>query len=257
MFWVILLTLVIIVSIILFSNKEKHKNNINVISEYKDDILIIDQVPKYPLQFEKSIIISDDKLFDYIKCNVAIGDELKIDLKDNFIRFKKGNKILLQKNKNEYLDIINLFEYNHFFDVIKINNEGSIIEIIFGCFSDLNYSVFNTIHKSNKNFYPIEGYRYLTIDSISGAFVLDRKNYILEFCNEGDELLIKAEPSNYYDKNALQILHKDFVIGYVGQRRNIQFSKKIKNGYKMFIYGIEFNESTDFIDVSYIVYQKK
>jgi|GEM_PF-5410042 len=256
MIWIILLIILIII-IILFSNKKKERLNVNLSLEEDKLTLTTDSLRKYPFQFEKSITINDDKLLEYIRTNISIGQELKIDTKGNLIRIKKANKILLIQNINDYKDIIDLFEYNHFFDIVNIIDNKENIEIIFGCFSDLEYSIFNTLHSSNIKFEPIDNFKYYSINSIAGCFVLERKNYILKNCNEGDELFIEEEPENNFDKNALKILHNNFLIGYIGKRKNKELKKNISNGYKMYIYGIDYDEKTDYIIVSYITYIKK
>ena len=261
MLWIILITLVIGIIIIFPSRKIRTYNNNfidnNSIEKKIEYIDIIDELPKYPLIFEKSIVILDDKIIKYSKEKLKVGKELKIDVVLDKIRFKYGNKILLIDNKNKYLDLINLFDFNHYFEIIKITDEINNYVIHFGCFSDNQYKIFNTHHLSTLKFEPIIGYNYYCIDSVTGSFIKERKEYILNNCKEGDELSIIAEPTNQYDSNALQIIHNNTLIGYVVKRRNIKISKALMKGYKMYLYGLLYDNSKDYLDVSYILYTKK
>ncbi|GAK96810.1 hypothetical protein JCM19294_1119 [Nonlabens tegetincola] len=50
---------------------------------------------------------------------------------------------------------------------------------------------------------------------IAGVHISKRKNYILDNCNEGDEITLKPEPNNPVDENAIAIYHESKHIGYV------------------------------------------
>ena len=113
------------------------------------------------------------------------------------------------------------------------------------------------IKENNKNYNKktiIDSVNYLYVNNF---IIKERKEYILNNCKEGDELSIIAEPTNQYDSNALQIIHNNTLIGYVVKRRNIKISKALMKGYKMYLYGLLYDNSKDYLDVSYILYTKK
>lgn len=87
-----------------------------------------------------------------------------------------------------------------------------------------NFNVENyrkILEKVEKGNYSIEessipdGYSYCMTITVAGTFIKDRKEYILFELNEGDEVLLKPEPYNKHDKDAIAILHHSKIIGYV------------------------------------------
>lgn len=58
-------------------------------------------------------------------------------------------------------------------------------------------------------------YKYHLNVDIAGVFVPRRRNYILDYCAEGDELTLKHDKRNAYSKRAIAIRHDGTLIGYV------------------------------------------
>jgi hypothetical protein len=50
----------------------------------------------------------------------------------------------------------------------------------------------------------------------------------------GTELILKPEPSNHYDKYAVEILYKDFKLGFIPRGENKQISKLLQVGVDCF-----------------------
>ncbi len=82
-----------------------------------------------------------------------------------------------------------------------------------------------------------------------GAFVADRKSYILSNVSVGDSIRFEEEPSNYYDTLAIKILHGRKKIGYVGREDHAYIDHLLYQDYEAVIHKISFNGT--YIDVYY------
>lgn len=100
-----------------------------------------------------------------------------------------------------------------------------------------------------------DGFHFVASINIAGAFIANRKKYIIFDLNEGDELCLKPEPFNAYDKNAIAIFRDNHLLGYVPAidcqniREEITFEHIIK------VADIIYKD--DFIDVITYLYRSE
>lgn len=98
-----------------------------------------------------------------------------------------------------------------------------------------------------------ENYHFKTSFEIAGAFITDRKNNLIFNVEEGSTVVLKREPTNVYDSNAIVIFQDGKILGYVPKTDNLEVSEMIKFNHIAKIADIIYKE--DFINVIVYLYQ--
>lgn len=98
-------------------------------------------------------------------------------------------------------------------------------------------------------------FKFCSCINIAGTFIPDRKEYIIFDLNEGDELILKPEPYNPHDQNAIAVFHNSKIIGYVPAVDCLDVKEMIK--YKYFLKVADIIYKNDFIDVVAYLYKNE
>lgn len=98
-----------------------------------------------------------------------------------------------------------------------------------------------------------EDYKFATSFKIAGAFLKNRKENLIYNVEEGSEVILKREPNNKFDNNAIVITQNNQVLGYVPRIETDLVSELIKNFYVAKIADIIYDN--DFIDVIVNIYK--
>ncbi|PIE50770.1 MAG: hypothetical protein CSA38_02045 [Flavobacteriales bacterium] len=98
-------------------------------------------------------------------------------------------------------------------------------------------------------------YSLVSIFDLAGGHIPHRKEYIIFDVEEGDEVILKPEPHNTYDKNAIAIFHKKALIGYVPRKKNIDIREEIKFNFKAYVADIIYQD--DYISVCIYLYRNE
>jgi hypothetical protein len=78
---------------------------------------------------------------------------------------------------------------------------------------------------------------------LTGVHIPNRKNYVLNYCNEYDELELKHEKNNKYSDKAIVVKHNGKKIGYIAEYDVEEVHEIIKNPFTSHIAEIEYDGS--------------
>lgn len=95
-------------------------------------------------------------------------------------------------------------------------------------------------------------FSYRTNFKIAGLHLEARKKKILLELEEGSDVILKREPYNTYDSNAISVVQNDTVLGYVPKTDNIEIGEIIKNKFIAKVADVIYKD--DFLDVIIYLY---
>jgi hypothetical protein len=125
---------------------------------------------------------------------------------------------------------------------------------------DVDYylKIFDKIEKGNysieDNLIP-DNYKFALTISLAGGHISDRKERIIFYCDEGEEVELIPEPNNPYDKHAIRVECAVGQIGYIPRYRTFDIAKLLKFETKTIISDIIYNNNDDQIDVYLNIYK--
>ena len=78
---------------------------------------------------------------------------------------------------------------------------------------------------------------------VTGIHIENRKKYILDNCNEYDEVTLKHEKNNKFSNRAIVVKHNNKIIGYIPESEVEEVHEIIKNNFEAKISEIDYDGS--------------
>ncbi|GEM_PF-7047056 len=184
------------------------------------------QVPKlkkYLLFFENKDWIDEESIPNFMASMLINGELHAFDLNTRKIYFKYTNQEIEKKMKEGYCATIAVTDYEIkkdnieiilYVEFIKLNNERNIgkehknydTTYELNYIDEQNHDQSKVIKNANMNSFVV------------GIKFRDNYKNLLANLQIGMELLIKAEPDNEYDKNALAVYNGEEQLGYIPKK---------------------------------------
>lgn len=190
----------------------------------------------YLYKFSFPLHPKDEKTNQFLREVAFVGKNVSLSMNSQNIQVKLINKLLGNVSSEFVNQVEEVLSFEIYAVIEKLPTSGN------ECIISVNVSELPKYIKSKKEI-PLSF-------EIAGAFVEPRKDYILQNCNEEDDIKFVHEHSNKYDNDAMKIMHKGKKIGYVASRDQSDVNKLLKKGMSAKINTISY--AGDWIDVFYI-----